>query len=147
MNPETKTEYAWLVEEIRANQKKGKNVEDSVEAALDNMPDNYLLKPYLIANKAEVKRMCITEYNEERTMRLFKEEAREEGRAEGKAEGKAEERISLLIKKVAKGKSLETIADEMETDPDEIKDLYILVKESAPAYNLVEIMRRAKKPE
>ena len=31
--------------------------------------------------------MCITEYDEARTMELFKEEGREEGRAEGRAEG------------------------------------------------------------
>jgi len=33
-----------------------------------------------------------TEYNEEYTMKLFKEEGREEGRAEGREEGRAEGR-------------------------------------------------------
>ena len=36
----------------------------------------------MIANKAEVVTMCITEYNEVETMEAFKEEGREEGREE-----------------------------------------------------------------
>ena len=36
----------------------------------------------LIANKAEVKQMCITEYNEAETMEQFREEGREENREE-----------------------------------------------------------------
>ena len=46
---------------------------------MDEMPDDWLIKPFLMDNKAEVKSMCITEYDEERTFA----EQREEGRAEG----------------------------------------------------------------
>lgn len=51
-----------------------------------NMPDDSELKELLIANKAEVKQMCITEYNEAETMEKFKDEGRAEGRAEGRTE-------------------------------------------------------------
>ena len=37
--------------------------------------------------------MCITEYDEEKTMQLFKKEFFEEGRAEGRIEGRTEGRI------------------------------------------------------
>ena len=50
-------------------------------------------------NKAEVKRMCITEYDEERTLNETREEGREEGRAEGREEGA----LQTLIKLVTKG--------------------------------------------
>ena len=36
--------------------------------------------------------MCITEYDEARTMEMFREEGKAEGKAEGLAEGRAEER-------------------------------------------------------
>ena len=52
-----------------------------------------MLLPFLTANRAEVKRMCITEYDEERTFA----EQREEGRAEGRAEGKVEGMLHVLI--------------------------------------------------
>ena len=37
--------------------------------------------------------MCITEYDEERTISEMREEAKEEGRAEGRVEGRAEGRV------------------------------------------------------
>ena len=36
-----------------------------------------------MANRAEVKDMCLTEYNEAEAMEMFKQEGREEGREEG----------------------------------------------------------------
>lgn len=44
-------------------------------------------------HKAEVKHMCITEYDEVKTMNMFKEEGREEGREEGLEEGREEGRV------------------------------------------------------
>jgi hypothetical protein len=50
-------------------------LEEAVDAALEELPDDSLIKPFLLANKAEVKRMCITEYDEARTFA----EQREDG--------------------------------------------------------------------
>lgn len=84
---------ADMVDEIKAFIYKKKHIEP--------------IKPFLIANKAEVKRMCITEYDEARTFADQKEEGRAEGRAEdiaegiaegrkeGKAEGREEERNTI----------------------------------------------------
>lgn len=47
------------------------------------MPENYVIKTYLTGNRAEVKNMCITEYNEAETMQMFKEEGQREGQKEG----------------------------------------------------------------
>ena len=69
-------EYAWLVEEIRSNSKH-MDIETAVDQAID------LIKSILIGNKAEVKDMCITEYNEAETMQMFREEGREEGLKQG----------------------------------------------------------------
>ena len=50
--------------------------------ALEDMPDDFLIRSSLLANRAEVKNMCITEYNEVETMQMFKEQGRKEGRNE-----------------------------------------------------------------
>ena len=50
------------------------------------LPDDSPIKAFVLDNRAEVKRMCITEYDEVRTMNMF----REEGRAEGMEKGLAE---------------------------------------------------------
>ncbi len=51
---------------------------------------------------------CMTEYDEARTMALFKEEGREEGREESREEGREEAnaKFSLLLQKlIAQGKN------------------------------------------
>ena len=47
------------------------------------MPDGFIIKPLIIANRAEVKNMLIfEEFNEDKYKNLFLEEGREEGRNE-----------------------------------------------------------------
>ena len=87
-------EYTWLVSRIRLHES-DMPLEAAVDAALDDMPDSFLIKPYLEANRVEVKKMLLTEYNEARTMELFKEEGRMEGTLMG--ETKLGELISRLI--------------------------------------------------
>lgn len=71
--------------------------------------------------------MLLTEYNEKNVMAWLKKEAREEGRIEGRAEGRAEGRIeskiSLVRKKAAKGKSPEEIAEMLEEDISQIREI------------------------
>ena len=85
-------EYSWLVERIRENSRPdgGGNrlgIESAIDRAIDEMPDDFLIKEFIVANRAEVKDMCLTEYNEAEAMEMFKEEGRVEGREEGREEG------------------------------------------------------------
>ena len=82
-------------------------------------------------------------------------EGRAEGRAEGLVEGRAEGRseglmegesigsvkstISLICKKLAKGKSLEVIADELEEDISVIEPIYHAAQQFAPDYDVEKI--------
>ena len=61
-----------------------------MDAAVDEMPDSFVLKAFLVANRAEVKIMFLTQYDEKKTLEMEREEGREEGRAEGEAKGRAE---------------------------------------------------------
>ena len=72
-------EYAWFVDKVRSYQQTMETLEEAVDAALEELPDDSLIKPVLVANKAEVKRMCITEYDEARTFAEQRDEGREEG--------------------------------------------------------------------
>ncbi len=85
-------EYAWFVDKVRSDQQTMETLEEAVDAALEELPDDSLIKPFLVANKAEVKRMCITEYDEARTFAEQREEGRKEGREEGRKEGREEGR-------------------------------------------------------
>lgn len=76
-------EYSWLIDRIRIHQKNGYNLNNAVDKAVEEMPDNFIIKPFIIANRAEVKNMLIfEEFNEEKYKNLFIEEGKEEGREE-----------------------------------------------------------------
>lgn len=76
-------EYAWFVEQARKNLSAGRNAEPSgigeaIDKAIDEMPEDFEIKKFITANRAEVKDMCLTEYNETETMEMMKEEGRQE---------------------------------------------------------------------
>jgi hypothetical protein len=80
-------EYSWVIEQIRVNRRNKMPIEDAVNKALDDMPDDFSIKAYLMEHRAEVNIMCLTEYDEAETMNMFKEEGRQEGIKEGIKEG------------------------------------------------------------
>ena len=99
-------EYAWFIEEIRKNRKEH-DTEVSVKLAIEAMPDDFVIKGFLIGHMKEIEGMLDTEYNEAEVKELFKEEGREEGREEGIQEG-----IKISIENMLKnGKTPEEIAN------------------------------------
>jgi len=61
-------EYAWLVDAIRRYQKNLMNLEAAVDAAINEMPDEFVIKKFLLSNKAEVKGMFLTEWDQEKVL-------------------------------------------------------------------------------
>ena len=59
-------EYAWLVDAIRKHQKNLMNLEAAVDTAIYEMPDEFIIKKFLLSNKAEVKGMFLTEWDQEK---------------------------------------------------------------------------------
>ena len=84
-------EYAWTVDAVRRHQKEKKDLDAAVDAAVDEMPDDFVIRDFIIANRAEVKTMLLTEYNEEKVL----EKGRQEGRQEG--ERKAQKEMAGLM--------------------------------------------------
>ena len=99
-------EYSWLMDRIRINRDK-MELEDAVDQTIRDVPEDFILKPFLITHQAEVKGMLLTEYDEVEQMELFKEDGRKEGRLEGRLEGRIEGRaegtIQTLVDLVKKG--------------------------------------------
>lgn len=92
-------EYSWFVDRVRLHQAKLKAREDAIKSqdgtksqqtgwkvldaavdkALDEMPDTFVIKSFLLAHKAEIKGMFLDDYNEE----TFKREVRAEAYKDG----------------------------------------------------------------
>ena len=69
------SEYAWLVEIIRTNQKVMRNLEVAIDAAINEMADDFVIKKFLLSNKAEVKGMFLTEWDQEKVLAQERREA------------------------------------------------------------------------
>lgn len=63
-----------------------------VDQAILDLPEDFETCEFFIGHRVEVKDMCITEYNEAKTMQMIREEGREEGRQEGREEGRKQGR-------------------------------------------------------
>lgn len=81
-------EYAWLVDRVREHQRVLQNLEAAVDASIDEMPDSFVIRTLIEAHRAGVKKMFLTEYDEEK----MKEQERKEAFADGVAE--ANERVA-----------------------------------------------------
>ena len=71
---------------VRQRQAEKMNLDVAVDAALEEMPEEFVIRRFLLANRAEVKNMFLTEFDEEK----FKRQERAEGKAEGAMEKEAE---------------------------------------------------------
>ena len=95
---------------VRRHQSEKMDLNAAVDATIDEMPDVYMIKKFLIENRAEVKSMFLTEYNEEKVLEKEREEGRMEGRLEGRKEGAGEEKRRNAKAMKSEGFSNEVIA-------------------------------------
>ena len=91
-------EYAWFVAQVRKNlenirNSKQEKIGDAIDKAIDEMPKDFEIRDLIEANRAEVKDMCLTEYNETETMEMIRQEGLQEGLIEGRQKGRQEGRL------------------------------------------------------
>ena len=87
-------EYAWLVNAIRKHRKELKNLEVAIDAAIDEMPDEFIIKKFLLLNKAEVKGMFLTEYNQEKVLEQVANDERRQTAMDMLRDGEPLEKIA-----------------------------------------------------
>ncbi len=121
-------EYAQFIADFRYALADGSNEETAISRSIERLPTDSKLRKFLLAHKAEVKRMCITEYDEARTMELFKEEGREETQVSN---------IRALMQRLKL--SAEAAMDALAVPPEEQKKYAMLLKETGTADNYTAI--------
>ena len=157
---QTLHDYSYFVETVRQGVRARKTLEEAVDEAISKSLKEGVLKDILKKNRAEVRNVVLTEYNEELHLKNVRECGYEEGRecgyeegydngydngyGSGLDQGRVQNQIELVIKKVQKGQSLEQIADALETSTDELKETYETVLKAAPEYDLERIKEELK---
>ena len=88
-------EYSWFIDKIREYNTDG-DMEKAADMALEDMPEDFGIKKYLVDNREDVRMSLLTEYDEQKLMDFFKEEGREEGLEKGREEGREESAEKML---------------------------------------------------
>ena len=122
-------EDAWVdgAEEARLSMikrmlKNGMSKEDVSHIAKATEEEIEKVKKRILLSRKE-KGMGIFEYDQEKHMRQERAEAWADGHTAGIEEGQAQKLITLIRKKLAKGKSVKVIADELEESEESIREL------------------------
>ena len=139
-------QYMIYVEKIRSYDQH-MNLADAVEKAVDECISQDILSEFLLKNKAKVTSMSIFEFDQELHNRTLYEEGREDGEktgfikgeesgfVKGEKSGMLTKLISLIIRKLQKGKSSEQIAEELEEDIDLVREICECAALFAPEYD------------
>ncbi len=78
---------------------------DAAGMAMNEMTEDFVILDLPVTNKAEVRKMLETEYNEEEILKIVAEDARREGEKIGKeiGEKRGTEMVLSLLKKLLPG--------------------------------------------
>ena len=106
----TLRDYMIFVSRIRQYSQE-QELEEAVEQAIDECISEGILEKFLRKNRAEVKKVSIYEYDEEKHIRQEREDAKEDGRKEGREEGERIKVIQLILDNMRRGVTEEAVAD------------------------------------
>lgn len=166
-------DYSTFVALVREKQKSGLPLVLAVNDAMEECIKNDVLADFLRKNRAEVLKVSIYEYDEERNYQLLQKQYRNAGLAEGREAGLAEghkaglaeghkaglaeghkagleegqllEQIRLIVKKMQKNDSVLRIAETLELDEAFVQLIYQFAKQMAPDYDVEKVMELYQK--
>ena len=98
---------------------------DAVEKAITECIHENILRDFLLKNRAEAKAMSIYEYDEEKTLRMFREEGYEDGERNGKIQATIEMCLEFNLSSDAIFQKLMTKFQFSENQAQEYLDNYI----------------------
>ena len=98
---------------------------DAVEKAITECIHENILRDFLLKNRAEAKAMSIYEYDEEKTLRMFREEGYEDGERNGKIQATIEMCLEFNLSSDAIDQKLMTKFQFSENQAQEYLDNYI----------------------
>ncbi len=122
-------EYAIFVDRVRGRLAESLPLAEAIMAAIDDCIRDGVLRDILIQQKAEVVQMILETFDKDKYEKAIKNEAYEDGYTEGRKEGYDLRLLEQVQKKLARGKSAEEIAQDLEETPETIAGLISRLQE------------------
>ena len=125
-------EYSFFVDRIRFHaddikKERGEYIlEEAIDRAIEDLPKDFKILEFILANRMEVKDMCLFEYDQEKAMQSERKEGKEEGIEEGRKEGRKEgieEGIKIILGMVKDGLiSIKDASERLKISEDEVRE-------------------------
>lgn len=103
----------WIVNGIRQN--RGDNLEETIDKVINSIPEDFVIRSFIMGHRAEVKGMFLTEWNQEKVLQQEREDSLEQGREQGIAEG-----ITRMVAGMLKKNLPRPMIAEISNLPDEV---------------------------
>ena len=123
-------DYSSFVGEVRLLTNEGMSLRTAVDTAIDTCIERDILADILSAHRAEVRDMCLYDYDFEKHMELERKEWEGIGLEKGLADGKILNLISLIRKKQEKGFTIEEISNALEEEIAHIGPIFTLIRDN-----------------
>ena len=96
------SEYSLFTSNVRQYFQQYRDMDQAVELAMEKLPEESEIRALLEANRAEVRDMCLTEYDAERENKILKKQYYAAGMEKGLEKGmeKGADRLGSLITKL-----------------------------------------------
>lgn len=133
----TLRDYMIFVSRIRQYSQE-QELEEAVEQAIEECISEGILEKFLRKNRAEVKKVSIYEYDEEKHIRQEREDAKEDGRKE--------KVIQLILDNMQRGVTEEAVAEFLGESPSFVQEICSIAKEysQTDAETVFELWRKKK---
>ncbi len=152
-------EYSWFIQRIQEYLSEQRGREYAIRAAMEDCRRAGILTDFIAEHGSEVMNMLFTEFNMEDALEVRGEEryedgledgkkmgvelgiaqgmeqGMEQGRAQGVEQGAAYQLIAMVCRKMEKGKTPESIAEELDEDIAVIRPVYEAAKACGPDHD------------
>lgn len=146
-------EYSWFIQRVKEYARKGLDRDTAITQAIQDCIRADIFADFVQKHGSEVVNMLFTQFSLEDAKKIWYEEAFEDGEERGLATGLATGRshtlIELVQRKLKKGKTVETIAEELEEPLENVERICEAVDKcglDADSQEIYEEMQNNKAP-
>lgn len=127
--------YTKFVEKVRRYVETKPTLKDALKHAIDECINEGILTEFFREHGKEVVEMEALDFTFERREKLIRRDSLEEGIEIGISQGEIQKLVSLVCRKLQKGKNAVIIAEELDEEPALVNQIYEVAKTFAPDYD------------
>lgn len=127
--------YSYFIKLVKEKRKKDIALDRAINEAIDQCIREHVLEDFFVSRRNEVRKVIELDYSWESQTEMLKKEYFEEGMEQGMEQGEQYKLISLIVRKMKKGKEPAQIAEELEEDLAAVDSIYKEAEKFAPDYD------------